>query len=169
MKKILIIFLLPLILLIGAGIGVFFLRIIPGFGPELVLGEGPPGTASAVVEKKPKKDFPPEPFAEVSEQSIYFTMDEFVVTLRTERRKPVFLLLNLAIELPNEAAQILVEPKEPRIRDSVNIYLSSLRPDDLNGFDGIQTVRIEIWKWLRKIIDNDELLRNIQISKLTVK
>jgi len=30
-------------------------------------------------------------------------------------------------------------------------------------------VRIEIWKRLRAIIDNDELLTNIQISKLTVK
>ncbi|MDG2285292.1 MAG: flagellar basal body-associated FliL family protein [Alphaproteobacteria bacterium] len=168
MKKILIIFILPLILLIGAGLGVLFLRLIPGIGPELILGGEPP-TAMPAEPEKPKEDLPPPPFAKAGEQSIYFAIDEFVVNLRAERRKPVFLLLSLSMELPNEAAQILIEPKEPRIRDAVNIYLSSLRPEDLSGFDGIQTVRTEIWKRLRKIIDNDALLRNIQISKLTVK
>jgi flagellar protein FliL len=166
MKKVLIIFILPLILLIGAGIGVLFLRLIPGIGPELILGGDPPGMVKA---EKPKEDLPPDPFADSGAQRIYFTMDEFVVNLRSERRKPVFLLLSLTMELPNEAAQIFIEPKEPRIRDAVNIYLSSLSPEDLSGYDGIQTVRIEIWKRLRKIIENDEMLWNIQISKLTVK
>jgi flagellar FliL protein len=168
MKKVLIIFILPLLLLIGAGVGVLVLRLIPGIGPELILGGEPPGMAAAEPEK-PKEDLPPDPFAKSGEQSIYFTMDEFVVDLRAEGRKPVFLLLILSLELSNENAQTIIEPKEPRIRDAVNIYLSSLRPEDLNGFTGIQTVRNEIWKRLRKIIDNDELLKNIQISKLSVK
>lgn len=168
MKKILIIFILPLILLIGAGLGVMFLRLIPGVGPELILGGTPPGMEAAEPEK-PKEDLPPDPFIKSGEQSIYFTLDEFVVNLRSERRKPVFLLLSLSLELPNETAQTIIEPKEPRIRDAVNIYLSGLTPEALNGFDGIQTVRNEIWKRLREIIDNDELLNNIQISKLTVK
>ena len=34
MKKILIIFLLPVVLLIGAGAGAFFFGLIPGFGSE---------------------------------------------------------------------------------------------------------------------------------------
>ena len=167
MKKVLIIFILPLVLLIGAGVGVLFLRLIPGIGPELILGGDPPGMGSESQE--PKEDLPPDPFAKSTEQSIYFTMDEFVVNLRTERRKPVFLLLSLSLELPNEKAQTVIEPKEPRIRDAVNIYLSTLHPEDLGGYDGIQTVRVEIWKRLRRIIDDDDLLRNIQISKLTVK
>jgi flagellar protein FliL len=168
MKKVLIIFILPLVLLIGAGLGVLFLRLIPGIGPELILGGEPPGMSDAKSEE-PKEDLPPDSFAESGEASIFFTMDEFVVNLRAERRKPVFLLLSLQLELANEAAQILVEPKEPRIRDAVNIYLSSLRPADLSGYDGIQTVRVEIWKRLRKIIGDPELLQNLQISKLTVK
>ena len=145
-----------------------FLRLIPGVGPELILGGEPPGMEAGKAEE-PKEDLPPDPFAISGEQSIFFTLDEFVVNLRAERRKPVFLLLSLSLELPNEAAQAAIEPKEPRIRDAVNIYLSRLTPEDLNGFDGIQTVRNQIWKRLREIIDNDELLRNIQISKLTVK
>jgi flagellar FliL protein len=167
MKKVLIIFILPLILLIGAGLGGLFLRLIPGYGPELILGGEPP--AMSATPEQPKEDLPPDPFAKSGEHSIFFTMDEFVVNLRAERRKPVFLQLSLSLELPNEAAQTIIEPKEPRIRDAVNIYLSSLTPEDLNGFNGIQKVRNEIWKRLRTIIENDELLKNIQISKLTVK
>jgi flagellar FliL protein len=166
MNKALIIFILPLILLIGAGVGVLFLKLIPGIGPELIFGGDPPVVVKA---EKIKKGLPPDPFAESGAQRIYFTMDEFVVNLRSERRKPVFLQLKLTMELPNEAAQTFIEPKEPKIRDAVNIYLSSLRPEDLSGFDGIQTVRIEIWKRLLKIIENDEMLWNIQISKLTIK
>lgn len=168
MKKLLIIFVLPLVLLLGAGIGVVFLRLIPGIGPETLLGGQPPGTEAA-KEEKPKEDLPPEPYVQSDQQSLYFAIDEFVVNLRSERRKPVFLLLSLSLELPSEAAQLTIQPLEPRIRDAVNIYLSGLSPEDLSGFDGIQTVRIEIWRLLRKIIDNDDLLRNIQISKLTVK
>lgn len=166
MKKALIIFILPLILLIGAGVGVLFLKLIPGIGPELIFGGDPP---AVVKTEKIKKDLPPDAFAESGAQRIYFSMDEFVVNLRSERRKPVFLQLKLTMELPNETAQTFIEPKEPKIRDAVNIYLSSLRPEDLSGFDGIQTVRTEIWKRLLKIIGNDEMLWNIQISKLTIK
>ena len=51
----------------------------------------------------------------------------------------------------------------------MNNYLSSLRPEGLSGFNNIQTVRIEIWKLLRKVINNDELTRNIPISKLAMQ
>jgi hypothetical protein len=58
---------------------------------------------------------------------------------------------------------------ERRIHDAVNNYLSNLRPEGLSGFDDIQTLRIEIWKHLRKVINNDELTRNIPISKLAMQ
>ena len=168
MKKILIIFVLPLILLVGAGAGVVFMRLIPGVGPELILGgEAPMG--SEKEPDKPKEIVAPDSFLEQGEEAIFFTMDEFVVNLRSERKKPVFLLVSLILELPNEAAQGSVEPLEPRIRDAVNIYLSSLRPDDLQGFTGIQTVRNEIWRRLMKIVPDPDLVANIQIAKMTVK
>lgn len=165
MKKLLIILVLPLILLIGAAAGAFFFGLIPGFGPQMMAeGDGEMDKAESA-----KEDVPPAPFAKVSEQSIYYTMDEFVVNLQSQRRKPIFLLLSLSIEVPDEAAQAELQPLEPRIRDSVNIYLSSLTPEDLSGFDGIQTVRKEIWQRLKKIIGEDGPMQNVQISKMTVK
>jgi flagellar FliL protein len=44
-----------------------------------------------------------------------------------------------------------------------------LTPEDLSGFSGIQTLRNDIWKIVRKIIGKEIPLQNIQISKMTVK
>ena len=48
------------------------------------------------------------------------------------------------------------------------VYLSSLTPQQLNGYDGIQNVRNNAWRLLRELVDPD-LILNVQIAKLTVK
>ncbi|MBM85621.1 MAG: hypothetical protein CMM47_06330 [Rhodospirillaceae bacterium] len=166
MKKILIIFILPLILLVGAGAGAVFMRLIPGVGPELILGEvdSPPKEP-----EKPKKITAPDPSMEAGEESIFFALEEIVVNLKSERKRPVFLLLSLILELPNAASKGPVEPLEPRIRDALNIYLSGLRPEDLTGFDAIQEVRNQVWRRLMAIVPDESLIANIQIPKMTVK
>lgn len=160
MKKLLIFILLPLLLLIGAGAGALFLGLVPGLGP------GGGGEEAAVEE--PKEDVPPPPFSERDGPQVFWTPDEFVVNLQSERRYPVFLLLSLTLELANEGDIAALDGLEPRIRDVVNVYLSSLRPEDLSGYDGIQTTRNELWRRLKTVID-DEKLVNIQIMKMTVK
>ncbi len=165
MKKLLIIFILPLVLLIGAGAGAFFFGLIPGLGKE-IQSEREKNSAN---NDKPLLDVPPKPFFKSSSPIVNYPMDEFVINLQSKRRKPIFLLLTLVLELSGEEAKSKVTPLEPRIRDAVNIYLSSLTPDQLSGYKGIQMVRREIWRRLRKIVTDKEMLQNIQILKMTVK
>ena len=165
MKKILIIFILPLVLLLGAGAGAFFFGLIPGFGAETNVETEAKLSKKRAAERK----VVPEAFNKASLMSLEFWMDEFVINLRTQRRKPVFLLFSMALILSGEEAKSKVKLLEPRIRDSVNIFLSSLTPEQLSGYDGIRMLRQEIWNRANEILEDSTSLENIQILKLTIK
>ena len=78
------------------------------------------------------------------------------------------MLLSIALELKDPAAQIRVAALEPRIRDKVIIFASSLTEQELNGFDGINKIRDGLWLRLRDIIPKKDLL-NVQVLKMTIK
>lgn len=165
MKRLLFFVLLPMMLIIGAGIGALLYGLVPGFDP---LGKKQAADPAAQEKAAQKAKEAPPPYAVSAEPTIIFQPDEFVVNLQGDRRYPVFLLLSLAIELRDPGAQVRVNALEPRIRDVVNIYLSSLTPEDLKGFDGITRVRNGLWVRLREVIQPDDMV-NIQIMKMTVK
>lgn len=165
MKKLLLFVLLPLLLLIGAGAGAFVAGLIPGFGahtPE------PEMTAEQKAEMERIANTAPPAAKPSPVGSVFHTLDEFVVNLRSNTGYPVFLLLSLTLELPNEGAVQVIAAQEPRIRDGLIVYLSSLTPQQLNGYDGIQNVRNNAWRLLRELVGPDAIL-NVQIAKLTVK
>ncbi|MCR9071193.1 MAG: flagellar basal body-associated FliL family protein [Alphaproteobacteria bacterium] len=163
MKKLLLFVLLPLLLLIGAGAGAFLAGLIPGFG-----GPEPEMTAEQKAEMERIANTAPSPAKPSPAGAVFHTLDEFVVNLQSNRGYPVFLVLSLTVELSNEGAVPVITAQEPRIRDGMIVYLSSLTPQQLNGYDGIQKVRNNAWRLLRELIDPD-LIVNVQIAKLTVK
>lgn len=163
MKKLLLFIVLPLLLLIGAAGGAFVAGLIPGFGH----GEREM-TAEERAEMERKENIAPPASKPSPLGAVFHTLDEFVVNLQSNRGYPVFLLLSITIELPNEGAVLSVQAQEPRIRDGMIVFLSSLTPQQLNGYDGIQRVRNNAWKLLRELVD-PELILNVQIAKLTVK
>lgn len=163
MKKLLLFVLLPLLLLIGAGAGAFLAGLIPGFG-----GPEPEMTAEQKAEMERIANTAPSPAKPSPAGAVFHTLDEFVVNLQSNRGYPVFLVLSLTVELSNEGAVPVITAQEPRIRDGMIVYLSSLTPQQLYGYDGIQKVRNNAWRLLRELIDPD-LIVNVQIAKLTVK
>ena len=160
MKKLVLFVMLPLILLIGAGLGALVAGLVPGV---TIPGLTP---APAVVEEKAPGA--PSSSRPSPERSVMHVLPEFVVNLQTNRTYPVFLLLSLAVEITDESVRPTMAAQEPRIRDAMIIYLSSLTPSDLNGYDGIQRVRDNAWRILHQFIPAEDLA-NVQIAKLTVK
>lgn len=163
MKKLILFVLLPLLLLIGAGLGALVAGLVPGVS---IPGLGMLG-ANKAEEKKEELAAPPTSKQSPVGSSIY-VLPEFVVNLQSNRSYPVFLLLSLAVEMRDEGVRPTMAAQEPRIRDAMIIYLSSLTPSDLNGYDGIQRVRDNAWKILHKFVPANELV-NVQVAKLTVK
>lgn len=162
MKKLVLFVVLPLLLLIGAGLGALVAGMIPGVSiPGLTFGHG--GAEKKVEDPNAPPSSKPSPVG----ASVY-VLPEFVVNLRTNRTYPVFLLLSLAVEIRDEGVRPTIVAQEPRIRDAMIIYLSSLTPSDLNGYEGIQEVRNNAWQVLKKFVPPDQLV-NVQVAKLTVK
>jgi len=167
-KKLIIFVTLPLMLIVGAGMGAVMFGLIPGFDPlgakrKHMMGDGDTGP-----KEDPYLNAAPPPYAAADPNAVVFQLDEFVINLQTERRNPVFMLLSLALELKDQNAQVTVAALEPRIRDAVIIYASSFTQEDLNGFDGINRIRDGVWVRLREIIPKDDLL-NVQVMKMTIK
>lgn len=165
MKKLLLFVLLPLLLLIGAGAGAFVAGLIPGFGAHQAEQEL---TAEQKAERERVANTAPSAAKPSPVGAVFHTLDEFVVNLRSNTGYPVFLLLSLTLELPNEGAIQVIQAQEPRIRDGLIVYLSSLTPQQLNGYDGIQKVRNNAWRLLREQV-GPEFILNVQVAKLTVK
>lgn len=163
MKKLILFVLLPLLLLIGAGLGALVAGLVPG-----VALPGFGGMSGMTAEEEKTDPAAPPSFQPSPVGASIYVLPEFVVNLQTNRSYPVFLLLSLAVEMRNEGVRPTMAAQEPRIRDAMIVYLSSLTPSDLNGYDGIQRVRDNAWKILHKFVPPEELV-NVQVAKLTVK
>ncbi|MBH67651.1 MAG: hypothetical protein CMM58_04790 [Rhodospirillaceae bacterium] len=165
MKKLLIIFILPLVLLIGAGAGAFFYGLIPGLGPA-----GNQQSEEEIAEKEAeKRRIVPEVYQKASVLSLEYWIDDFVVNLQTQRPKPVYLLLTFVLILSGEEAKSKVQLLEPRIRSAANVFLSSLSPSDLDGYEGVTMLRQELWRLVNKIVNDSTSVENVQILKMSVK
>lgn len=168
MKKLIIFVTLPLMLIVGAGMGAVMFGLIPGFDPLGTQQRNGMANANDTPKEEPYLNEAPPPFAATPPDAVVHQLDEFVINLQSERRYPIFMLLSIALELNGQAAQVRVAALEPRIRDKVIIFASSLSEDDLKGFDGINKIRDGLWVRLRDIIDKEDLL-NVQVLKMTIK
>lgn len=161
MMKLVLFIVLPLLLLIGAAGGAFMTGMIPGLSPAALFGGG-----EEMAE--PEELLPPPTSQQGPVGGDFYTLEEFVVNVRTKRTYPVFLLVSVTIETANEGVRPAIAAAEPRIRDAMIVFLSGLTPGELNGYDGIQRVRAGAWRILNEFLDPDSLI-NVQVGKLTVK
>ena len=134
-KKIVLFIVLPLLLLIGAGVGV---TVMLG-----VLSEPPP------VETKAGAPQPVEPEQPV--QAIFFEVPDLIVNLNTDIRKSTFLKIKISLEIADPADTDRINQMLPRIVDNFQVYLRELRIQDLQGSAGMYRLR-------------EELLRRVNIA-----
>lgn len=138
-KKLVLLIVLVLFLLLGIGGGVaFFMGLLPGF-EETPEGEE---AVEEVVEEEV-----------VAPPGIFYPMEEMTVSLSvTDSRKKTFLVLEVQLELENDAAVAEVEAKRPKIIAEFNVFLRELRPEELNGSEGAYLVREELYRRVSQIL-----------------
>jgi flagellar FliL protein len=122
-KKIVLFFVLPAMLLIGAGGGLMATGIVGGGG------NGSSGEDGAALE---------------AVNTVFFDLPEMLVNLNTTGRRPVFLKMQVSLELIEEADIERLKSLSPRIIDKFQVYLRELRIDDLRGSAGIYRLREEL-------------------------
>ncbi len=155
-KKILIL-VLPLLLLVGAGAGLYFTGVIDALVGKMKGGEE---HASA-----------PETKAEaprVAGPAVFMDLPEMLVNLQTQGRKQSFLKIRVALELESPADMPRVEQVMPRIVDSFQVYLRELRVEDLQGAAGMHLLREELQTRVQAAVKpvkvNDVLFREMLVQ-----
>lgn len=150
-KKILLI-VIPLLLLIGAGAGLYFSGILGSSGGE---------ESHAKAEKTTESGKPTGP-------AVFMDLPEMLVNLQTQGRKQSFLKIRVALELESPADMPRVDQVMPRIVDSFQVYLRELRVEDLQGAGGMQLLREELLTRVSAAVKpvkvNDVLFREMLVQ-----
>ena len=131
-KKVILILMLLVFLLLGGAAAAYFTGLLQ---PVLDLLLGPGESAADMTELE---EGALEPVG-VS----FVDLPEMLVNMSAGRRKS-FLKIRVSLELAREEDLAYVESLMPRIIDNFQIYLRELRPEDLQGQDGIHNLREEL-------------------------
>jgi flagellar FliL protein len=126
-RKKLLMIVLPILLLAGAGAGVWF-----------------SGLADSLLGKNKAVAATEENFAEVERGTVYFELPQMLVNLSTSGRRTSFLKIVVSLELTSEADKASLEESLPRIIDNFQVYLRELRVEDLRGSAGLYRLREEL-------------------------
>lgn len=108
---------LPLLLLIGAGVGLFMSGILGGH-----------------EEEKPKIAEP-----------VFYDMPDFLVNLSGPAPQH-FLKMKVALQVVDKDAVARLDAELPRVLDGFQIFLRELRPDDLDGSVGMLRIKEELMR-----------------------
>jgi flagellar FliL protein len=125
-KKLILFAAIGLVVLVGAGAGVYFSGLLGG-------GEGGKEAANGeeVVEVPPAA-------------AHYLDLDEMVITLGGVGRKSSFLKMRLSLELASPEDEVRVKAIMPRIIDNFQVFLRELRIEELQGSQGLYRVKEEL-------------------------
>ena len=128
-KKLVLFIVLPLVLLIGAGAGVYFSGLL-----DSLLGK-----KEEHVEH-PAEPAQPNPHA----APVFYDLPDMLVNLNSSGKRPAFLKIKISIQLTKGEDQPAVEHVLPRIIDNFQVYLRELRLEDLKGSAGMYRLRQEL-------------------------
>jgi len=124
-KKIVLFFVMPVLLLLMTGAGIYF----SGLADPFLGGEEGDKELLAKEEEGP---------------SAYYDLPDMLVNLNSTGRKKSYLKISLSLELASEEDVKRLEEVLPRIIDNFQVYLRELRIEDLRGSAGLQRLREEL-------------------------
>jgi len=164
-KKILII-VLPILLVLGAGAGLYFtgmfdkvMGLVGGGGHEAAKADDHGGGDHGGGDHGGAKAVQP---------AVFMDLPEMLVNLQTANRKQAFLKIRVALELENPTDPPRIEAVMPRIVDSFQVYLRELRVEDLQGAAGMHLLREELLTRITAAVKpvkvNDVLFREMLIQ-----
>lgn len=125
-KKLVLFVILPLVLLIGAGAGIYFSGVL-----DMLLGKK---AVEHVEEKPPEVEGPP----------VFYDLPDMLVNLNSTGKRPAFLKIKISIQVSKREDIPAIEHVLPRIVDNFQVYLRELRLEDLKGSAGMYRLRQEL-------------------------
>ncbi len=126
-KKLVLFVILPLILLIGAGAGIYFSGVL-----DMLLGKK--HEEQHVEEAPPPVEGPP----------VFYDLPDMLVNLNSSGKRPAFLKIKISVQVAKREDIPAIEHVLPRIVDNFQVYLRELRLEDLKGSAGMYRLRQEL-------------------------
>lgn len=153
-KKKILILLLPIFLVVGSVVGVYFSGLADSF-----IGSTAPN------EKSAEDTAAVEPAA----KGVFYEVPELLVNLSVKAgQKPVYFKIKVVLEMENTADVAYAEKMQPRITDSLQFYLREMRLEEVQGSMGTYRLKEEILNRLTKILApakvSDVLFKEILIQ-----
>jgi len=148
LKKILM-FVIPLVVLIGGGAGAYFAGVFDGIFPH------EKGKISCENIKEGEEGY--EECQSLTETDMalhpgaFIKIPDMIVNLKTDDNRPRFLKIALEVEIMSEEDKAKLEPLMPRVIDQFQMYLRELRFEDLKGTSGIYRMKIELLNRVRAV------------------
>ena len=136
-KKLFIILGILLLVLIGAGAGLYF----SGFLDKM-LGKG--ATTEGHAEEGGEHAAEGGEHGEGAVGAQFLKIPDMIVNLNSEDGTPRYLRLSVQLEFKNAADMAAVEKVLPRVVDQFQTYLRELRVRDLRGSAGIYRLQMEL-------------------------
>jgi flagellar protein FliL len=136
-KKKLIILVALVLVLAGAGAGLWFGGILPpllGMGPKADAAEEAGGQGEARATAKPPAA--PAP--------VFMDLPEIIANLNAGPRRNSFIKLRPKLELARAEDEAIVRAAMPRLMDLFQSYLREMRPEELRGSAGTYRLREEL-------------------------
>jgi flagellar FliL protein len=106
--------------------------------------------------------------SEVPERGVLVGLDDIIVTLAGDARRPRYLRINVNLEVRDRVTAESVKIRLPQMRDTVIMALSETSVDDINRPGGKMNLRAEIFRRLDESISDDKLM-NVYFSDLVVQ
>lgn len=128
-KKLVLFIVLPLLLLAGGGAAAV-----------LLLGDDEDPAKAAEAGDEAHEEETSDPGA----PPVFVELPEMTANLIASGKKGAFLRTTLVLELGNPEDQATFEGVQPRVVNEIQTYLRSLRPEDLQGAEGVKRLRDEL-------------------------
>lgn len=152
-KRKIVMLLLPLLLVVGAVVGVYFSGVADSFFMASDKESGP-------VPGGDKTD---------KSVAVFYELPEILVNLSSRPgQKPVYFKISISLELSSADDERKIKQVEPRIIDSMQFYLREMRVEELQGSMGTYRLKEELLDRTNKVIApikiKDVLFKNILIQ-----
>ncbi len=154
-KKKILLLLLPIFLVVGGVVGLYFSGIADSF---LTMPD---------ADVKEEGDASAEEQADLS--AVFFDVPEILVNLSVRPgQKPIYFKIKVALEMNSATDAAQAEKMLPRIIDSLQFYLREMRLEELQGSVGTYRLKEEIHSRLNRVLApakiNDVLFKEILIQ-----
>lgn len=109
-----------------------------------------------------------EVVSDVPQRGTMVGLDDIIVTLVGDSRRPRYLRINITLEVKDKITAESVKIRQPQMRDAVIMTLSEKTVEDLSRPGGKMNLRAEIFKRLDESISGGKLM-NVYFSDLVIQ